>query len=505
MKNALLVLSCLFCFVNTTAAQSFHQSRASYPSPAAGTVFVYPERIELKSGELLTVDRGLMFVPLNRQKEETDVIAVEFYRIPRSEEADPTTPPIFSLRGGPGFPGLASTLAKKGNFDRLFNERRKLSDIVVVGQRGIGSSKPDTLTNETLPALKTDKLVDSETRTRQLREVLTRERDFWIEQGLDLSGFNVVEAAADVHDIAKALGYEQVIVTGGSFGSHWGMTVIRNYPDLVARAVLDGMEGPDHTWDHPGWYWNVFKRVAEDAEASEALEGLIPEGGLIAAAEAQAEKAKADPFEVKYGSNNKQTMLIDHEAMCLMLRGNGNLAAWPSEIIKLHHGEYANAGVRVGMQRLGRKSYGTASFWLLDSASGITEKRRAEYEADPAMEIIGSTFWYYSAGSPLWNVDLGDEFRGSFSTDVPTVIVHGTWDVSTPYENAVELAPYFKNRKFVTVKRGSHNALREAKDSFPEFNKALNDFIKTGNMSSLPEQLELPATKWVVPRVKTSK
>ncbi len=144
----------------------------------------------------------------------------------------------------------------------------------------------------------------------------------------------------------------------------------------------------------------------------------------------------------------------------------------------------------------------TASFWVLDSSSGITAKRRAEFESDPAMKIVGSTFQHYSMGSPPWQVDLGDKFRENFVTEIPTVIVHGTWDTSTPYENATELRPYFKQCKFITVHRGSHGALNEARQRHPGFTDHLSTFLKTGSSSGLPDEIEMPAPKWVVPETK---
>ena len=96
--------------------------------------------------------------------------------------------------------------------------------------------------------------------------MLRPEREFWEEVGLDLAGFTVLEAAEDVNEIRMALGYERITVWGGSFGSHWGMALMRAHPEIIERAVLRGMEGPDHTYDHPGHLWNVYRRVAAEAE-----------------------------------------------------------------------------------------------------------------------------------------------------------------------------------------------------------------------------------------------
>ena len=85
-------------------ADSLHKPVAK--SPAPGTIFLYPERIPLKDGGFFNAERGMMFVPVNRSKKNSAVIAVEVYRFKRSEKANPETPPIFYLHGGPSFGGL---------------------------------------------------------------------------------------------------------------------------------------------------------------------------------------------------------------------------------------------------------------------------------------------------------------------------------------------------------------------------------------------------------------
>ena len=120
---------------------------------------------------------------------------------------------------------------------------------------------------------------------------------------------------------------------------------------------------------------------------------------------------------------------------------------------------------------------------------------------DPAVKIIGLGSWGYIAGCPVWKSDLGDEFRQNFETNIPTVIVHGTWDTSTPYENALELVPYFKESKFIPVIRGPHGAIRAAIRASEKFRKGIMHFAATGDMSDLPDEVEIPPVKWVVPEV----
>jgi len=206
------------------------------------------------------------------------VIAVEVYRFKRSEKANSETPPIFYLHGGPSFGGLERPLERLGTFEEQWLPFLDVSDVVIVSQRGIGPSKPTTIIEATTKPLPPDLPYDDEAAVAEFQQILAREKAIWEELGLDLSGFTVVEAAADVNDVRKALGYKKVIIWGGSFGSHWGMTLMRYYPEIVERAIFRGMEGPDHTYDHPGHLWNVYKRVAAEAENAPELKGLIPEG-----------------------------------------------------------------------------------------------------------------------------------------------------------------------------------------------------------------------------------
>ncbi len=495
---ALTILS-----ANISDAQSFHTAVAK--SPDAGSIFIYPERIPLKDGGFFNAERGLMFVPLNRSNADSDVISIELYRFGRSKKADPSTPPIFFLNGGPGFEGLEQSLARRGAFENRWRHFLDISDVVVVGQRGIGSSKPHTIIDQTLAPPSVEQSIDNEKAKRQFQEILAREKTAWEQLGIDLRGFTVLEAADDVNDIRKALGYKTITLWGGSFGSHWSMAIMRRHAEAVERAVLFGMEGPDHTYDHPGWLWNVFKRVAKEAEQADELKQLIPEGGLINAMSRLVKQAEEKPFTVPIRKGGEVVkVLMDGTMMKNLARGySGRLQAWPADVITLHHGDFDQAAKRAAFRATSRnRRYGTASFWMLDCGSGITPERLAEYDADPAHDVIGSSYSFYVNASPVWKSDLGNEFRKNFETNIPTIIVHGTWDTSTPYENALELAPFFKNGKLVTVIRGSHGAIGEAFRADEEFKSAVMQFAESGEMSLLPDSIELPAAKWVVPKLK---
>jgi pimeloyl-ACP methyl ester carboxylesterase len=501
-KRILLIALVLCTSTLAFSQKSFHTSKA--PAPKAGSMFIFPERILLKDGSFFNAERASMFVPINRSVENSEVISLDVYRFKASEKADPNTPPIFFLHGGPAFEGLETMLKVPGAFEKYWQFMTDVADVVVVSQRGIGPSKPTTLIDNRSAKTPLDAVYNEDAAVKALQSKLTHERKVWENLGVDLKGFTVLEAAEDVNDVRKALGYDKVTLWGGSFGSHWGMTLMRLHPEIVERAILRGMEGVDHTYDHPGHSWNAYKRIAEEAEDSKELKGLIPEGGLIAAAETIVKRLTENPVtvEVENSYTNKiEKVLIDGHWAKKFSRGytSRNEATWPADIISMYNGDFTKAALKIIETTYAVNTRPlTASYYMLDCGSGITPERLEAHMADPATGVIEYE-WDYRNACPCWDSDLGNEFRTNFETEIPTVIVQGTWDRSTPYENALELAPYFKNLKFVHLKRGPHGAIRAAYLYSAEFKKALLKFAACGDDSDLKDNMELPPVKWVLP------
>ena len=474
------------------------------PEPA--TLFLYPERIPLKAGGFAEAQRGTMYVPANRSNPGSGVIALEVYRFRAGPEATAGTPPIFRLYGGPSFLGLAETLAKPGFYEADILPYTRIADLVVVSQRGIGPSKPTTLCDRG-PELPLDASVSRAEAAASIRQIAAACKALWESQGLDLRGFTVVEAAADVNEVRRALGYDKITLWGGSFGSHWGMAIMRAYPSIVARAVLRGMEGPDHTYDMPSAVLGSLSRMADAADHAPQLRGLIPEGGLLQAFKDVIARVERAPVTVKVtnpASGREQVVVFDawrvrHLAMGYTARvaSRPGMRTWPADVLALARGDFSQAAASLLRQGEG---YATASFFMLDCSSGITAARLTQLEADPAAAVLGPINLEDEAACPIWQSDLGDAFRKNFETDIPTLIVYGTWDVSTPQENALELAPFFKKSTLVRVNGGSHGSLDDAMAASESFRRAVMKFAQTGIASDVPAQVDLPAVDWVVPK-----
>jgi pimeloyl-ACP methyl ester carboxylesterase len=501
VTTILMVLPC--ACADSASDAPFHTAVAPAPSP--GSLFIYPERIPLLDGGFVNAERGIYFAPVNRSNPGSGVLGIEVYRFRASPQANPETPPIFYLHGGPSFVGLEEALETVGTYEDRWLSLTDVSDVIVVGQRGIGSSKPTTTIENTTSRGSADVPYNPEQAAEELQAILAAERAFWEETGLDLAGFTVLEAAEDVNEIRNALGYDKITIWGGSFGSHWGMTLLRAHPENIERVIFRGMEGPDHTYDHPGHLWKVYGRVAEEAEASPELRGRIPEGGLVAAFEGVLRNVREHPFTVPLTDpedGSRHEVLFDETAIQRLARGfSAGLPGWPADVIELAEGDFGRAAEELysRTQRSSRQ-FRTASYYQLDCGSGITPERLAEQTEDPANQVLFGMNWGYIAGCPAWESDLGNDFRQNFETEVPAVIAHGTWDTSTPYDNALELLPFFKNSKFIPVVRGPHGAIRAAMRESDEFKAGLLHFAATGDWAQLPDTVWMPPVEFRVPR-----
>lgn len=205
--------------------------------------------VELPSGQQdgRTVRCGFVSVPEDRGRPGGHHIrlAVAVFKA-RTQHPDPV--PTFYLAGGPGSPGLEEVASRlRGRFATMMLRGR---DLVVVDQRGTGYSTP-SLDCPEISGLNAehaaaegafDQWIDrAVVATRDCRTRLTA-------SGVDLAAYTSAAAAADLNDVRRALGYEQVNLYGVSYGTRLALAVVKDYPQIVRAAVLDAVLPPQTDW-----------------------------------------------------------------------------------------------------------------------------------------------------------------------------------------------------------------------------------------------------------------
>jgi pimeloyl-ACP methyl ester carboxylesterase len=145
---------------------------------------------------------------------------------------DPQPDPLFILEGGPG--AGAATLATY--VLPLFRRFQLDRDIVLIDQRGTGDSNPLNCEPEDRNEEDFSKIDDYP--VERLRTCLA---------GLkaDARLYTTAIAMDDVDEVRGYLGYGQINLWGGSYGTRAALVYLKRHEDSVRSVVLDGVAPPD--------------------------------------------------------------------------------------------------------------------------------------------------------------------------------------------------------------------------------------------------------------------
>ncbi len=429
-----------------------------------------------ENGEKLYVKEGKLTLPESRTSVASNSIILT-YQVLETKSRNPR-PPVFLLAGGPGGSWLNTA-----HLNERFSEIKfysQYSDVVIFDQRGAGRSYPNLQCDEEITIPQSKKLSLHEVKSA-LRDIAVKCRDYWINKGIDLKSYNTHESVMDLDDLRKALGYDEIILIGGSYGSHLGLHYLRTFEKQVNRAVFYGIEGPDHTWDKPNEVLNAIKRIASETEKSEYYANRIPQGGLI---------KMYDEIYNKILIDEKLSPLVAQFIFRFNAGNQYNLSAWPDNLLALKEGDYSFA--KAVEERLRTVNSPNAMSEVMDFSSWISEKRKEKILNDPDSIRVGNINLSYTVKEHLWPIiDLGDSFRRNVSSDKPVLLIHGDWDLNTPIENAREVHSSLSNSNLIEVIHGSHDALYDLFEEWDPIYRILSNFIQD-IPQEVPKRVVLP-------------
>jgi pimeloyl-ACP methyl ester carboxylesterase len=432
-----------------------------------------------------------LYVPENRAEAGSRVIGVGFARFKARKKTGAS--PTFHLPGGPGNSYISGL--RPGENERRFDMAgpfADVSDVVFVDQRGFSERGGVLKADYKKPALPLDQPGSLARSTEVFAEMARAVVADYGKRKVDLRGYTVLECADDVNDLRQALGYEQITLVGQSFGSQWSFALMRRHPQIVARALLSGVEPLDNGYDMRSHVWASIQRAWWEAEQDPRLKPYLPGGGLTAATRQVLERLRKSPAEVRLAGGVAVTLGPEdfQEELLGLSIDNG-----PARLLAIYHERY-DAWARSVLDR--RRNFDFPLIGpLIDTSLGVTPRRKYLLRNDPATEFLGQwNFDAYLATADIWpTADVGDEFRTEQINQTPVVFVHGTWDTQTPLENALGIAPYFPNGRLLIVERGRHAAIKQVLDRTPE----LFEFLRTGSMQKVPARISLPAPTFAVP------
>ena len=412
--------------------------------------------------------------------------SLAFVRLPAA--TDQPGPPIFFLAGGPGSSGIE---AGRGRRFEYFRALTSLGDVILLDQRGTGQSTPRVRCEQEF-FVPTDRLLDRAAFAAAWVEQARGCADELRARGVNLDEYNTNQSADDIDALREALGAEQVILVGYSYGTHLALAYMRRHGARVASAVLHGVEGLDQTLKLPS---NVQRSLEViDSLANDPSSLGVRMDGFVEALEAQLDALAAKPESVMVGD----TLVVfgEFDARVLIANAMGDrddVEQLPGIVATL--AEVGWAPIAAAVLELRRRPLNSGMTFAMDCASGATPARSGQIAAEAPNTLLGDAMNFpFPEICQAWNVpDLGDGFRAPLTSDIPVLFVSGTIDGRTPPTNAAEVAAGFPNARQLWVERAGHNEL--ATD--PQIVDAILQFLR--GEANVPDRVVLPALRFRLP------
>jgi pimeloyl-ACP methyl ester carboxylesterase len=443
---SLSVFSTLF-----TAALGFHQSASATPDTSRSLVmkeFVYEMKCNSLTSEgqiereerQFKADSGSISVLENRNNPNSRTIHLPVLRVRAT--GDHPTEPIFWFGGGPGQSNMGTF-----RYDYFMLNH----DQVMVGYRGVDGSVSLDCPEVTSVLKDVDDVLTDETLSK-LGEAYGACFDRLRQEGIDIDGYTTLEVIEDIDAVRRALGYEKISILAESYGTRLAYLYAVKYPERIHRMVMIGANPPGgFVWD-PHQADELLRHYAhlwsQDPEASERCPDL-----MAAIREVNQNMPShwlffsIHPGNVKVAANaflfERENAAKIFDAYCAAANGDASglwLISFASQYIfpeMLNWGENASKAV-----------------------SADYDSTRDYYrEMLPSDAIMGSPLGHFLwTPARQWQIKLiPEEYRQLQHSEVQTLILSGSLDLSAPAENATrDIVPYFKNSQQITLAEMGH-------------------------------------------------
>jgi pimeloyl-ACP methyl ester carboxylesterase len=223
---------------------------------------------------------------------------------------DPAPDPVFFLAGGPG--QGATKIAEAVEY--MLEPVRRRRDIVLVDQRGTGESSP-------LECDLTEGAADFDFTMTVPPELVQACLDSY---DADTRLYTTPIAMDDLDEVRQWLGYDQINLYGGSYGTRAALVYLARHEEQVRSVVLDGVAPVQMTL--PLYFaqdaQRALTKLIDDCEASEACNGRFPdlrEQTIELFARLEREPVRATFAHPRTGEVIERT--ITREAVAMVLTG----------------------------------------------------------------------------------------------------------------------------------------------------------------------------------------
>jgi pimeloyl-ACP methyl ester carboxylesterase len=376
-------------------------------------------------------------------------IRLRVARVPAKDRTTEPDPLIF-FAGGPGQAATEAWPIVSGAI-RKVNESR---DILLIDQRGTGQSNP----------LKCPEVELQEALSLDWDDLAATTRDCLQSIDGDPRFYTTTIAMQDIDAVRAALGYEQVNLFGGSYGTRAAQVYLRMFPDRVRSVVLDGVVpqtlalGSEHAKKLDQALYRVLSNCDKDPVCAERFPDTTASLKLLIQTlqEAPVELTVDHP-----STGEPLTMEFNHEVLGSSLRFLTYSPDSQAMLPLLIH----EAAAELTFDRLAKQILIAAAGLQQSIAQGMEmsvvcaeDVPFFDPEADNSRFLMGDTMIRASnIQCDIWpRGSVPEGFHEPVSSDVPVLLLSGELDPVTPPEYAESVAEHFPNSRHLVASGQGH-------------------------------------------------
>ena len=375
------------------------------------------------------------------------------YIVIKSKSPNRKPDPVVFIQGGPG----GNVLPLAGAYSGLNIDRDR--DFILYDQRGIGFSDEicPGLNLGILSVMAMDLSVEEEFEELQ-KQIKGCENAL----AKDATRFSTDVNAKDLDALRAHLGYEQLNLFGGSYGTRLGLEYMRQFPNRVRSSVLSSVFGPNtRMYDNLLTnFHNSVKKMFKDCKADTNCNTNYPnlEDDFYAVYNS------LDKNPVKLSANGADFMINSQDFLFIihqLMYNQITIAQVPPLIKNMKANDYTNLqnAVNAFLFRMG--VINLAVYWSImqsdESRYNNYKKLDKDAKRNPKLKSGLSLFSLDLDVYEEWpEMDKNAQELVPVRSDIPTLLISGDYDPITPPENAEGVAKYLKNSQNIVFKNGGH-------------------------------------------------
>jgi pimeloyl-ACP methyl ester carboxylesterase len=390
-----------------------------------------------------------------------------------------TTPqpdPLFFLAGGPGQGAAEMARPLSEMFRRVQADR----DIVLVDQRGTGKSNPlECRSDENSLASINEPIETSMTRLRRCAEALDA----------DLRLYTTSIAMDDLNDVREYLGYGQINIYGGSYGTRAALVYLRQHEPAVRSVILDGVAPPDMRL--PLFFardgQRALDRLFADCEAKEPCRTKFPQ--LATRLRTLVRSLDASPVKVRLThprTGVAEDVVVNGEFVVNVLFGalySPLISSLVPELIvraEQHNFQSLLALATANEGAARNMAFGMQMSVVCAEDYPRISKEQIEQEAEQTVfgtHLLNSRmkiceFWPRGEVAPSYYEPV--------KSNVPVLVLSGDLDPVTPPEWGESVLPHLPNSRHIVVPATGHGAISTGCGM-----RILTEFVRTAAFDGL--------------------